>query len=254
MRESTPPIPTLVEHDKREMLARESLSIRIVLELLKKEEPYAKFSKCEFWLQEVQFLGHVVNQNGIHMDPSKIEAVKNWKAPTTPSEIRSFLGLTVKAEHQRPSGLLQQPEIPEWKWDKITMDLITKLPRSRGGLRLPKELSKVHDTFHVSNLKKCLVDANMHVPLDEIKVDKTIHFVEKPVEIMDREVKTLKCSKIPIVKVRWNSKRGPEFTWECEDHMKARYPICLLLLLVNLVVKSRDKISLRRGYCDNCDY
>ncbi|GJX79276.1 putative nucleotidyltransferase, ribonuclease H [Tanacetum coccineum] len=67
--------------------------LRLVLELLKKEKLYAKFSKCEFWLQEVQFLGHVVNQNGIHVDPSKIEAVKNWKAPTTPSEIRSFLGL-----------------------------------------------------------------------------------------------------------------------------------------------------------------
>ncbi|GKC52137.1 putative reverse transcriptase domain-containing protein, partial [Tanacetum coccineum] len=91
-------------------------------------------------------------------------------------------------------------------------------------LRLPKELSEVHDTFHVSNLKKCLADANLHVPLDEIEVDKTLHFVEKPVEIMDREVKTLKRSKISIVKVRWNSKRGPEFTWEREDHMKARYP------------------------------
>ncbi|GJY64718.1 putative reverse transcriptase domain-containing protein [Tanacetum coccineum] len=68
--------------------------LRLVLELLKKEELYVKFSKCEFWLQEVQFLGHVVNQNGIHVDPSKIEAVKNWKAPTTPSEICSFLGLT----------------------------------------------------------------------------------------------------------------------------------------------------------------
>ncbi|GJR12359.1 putative nucleotidyltransferase, ribonuclease H [Tanacetum coccineum] len=64
-----------------------------VLELLRKEKLYAKFSKCEFWLQEVHFLGHVVNQNGIHVDPSKIEAVKNWKTPTTPSEIRSFLGL-----------------------------------------------------------------------------------------------------------------------------------------------------------------
>ncbi|GJW82725.1 putative nucleotidyltransferase, ribonuclease H [Tanacetum coccineum] len=91
-------------------------------------------------------------------------------------------------------------------------------------LRLPKELSEVHDTFHVSNLKKCLADANLHVPLDEIEVDKTLHFVEKPVEIMDREVKTLKRSRIPIVKVCWNSKRGPEFTWEREDHMKAWYP------------------------------
>ncbi|GKA32877.1 reverse transcriptase domain-containing protein [Tanacetum coccineum] len=91
-------------------------------------------------------------------------------------------------------------------------------------LRLPEELSSVHDTFHVSNLKKCLADANLHVPLDEIKVDKTLRFVEEPVEIMDREVKSLKRSKIPIVKVRWNSKRGPEFTWEREDHMKAKYP------------------------------
>ncbi|GKB99450.1 putative reverse transcriptase domain-containing protein [Tanacetum coccineum] len=61
-------------------------------------------------------------------------------------------------------------------------------------LRLPNELSEVHDTFHVSYFKKCLADANLHVPLDEIEVDKTLHFVKKPVEIMDREVKTLKRS------------------------------------------------------------
>ncbi|GJY13257.1 putative nucleotidyltransferase, ribonuclease H [Tanacetum coccineum] len=70
----------------------------LVLELLRKEKLYAKFSKCEFWLQEVYFLGHVVNQNGIHADPSKIESVKNWKTPTTPSEIRSFLGLAEQEE------------------------------------------------------------------------------------------------------------------------------------------------------------
>ncbi|GKD91895.1 putative reverse transcriptase domain-containing protein [Tanacetum coccineum] len=542
--------------------------LRLVLELLKKEKLYAKFSKCEFWLQEVHFLGHVVNQNGIHVDPSKIEAVKNWKAPTTPSEIRSFLGLAgyyrrfianfskiakpltsltqknkkyewgveqeeafqtlksnlcdapilslpdgvedfvvycdasnqglgcvlmqrgkviayasrqlkiheknytthdlelgaivfalktwrhylyvwskrndtaaqsevfkqenvlaerlhgldqqmerkedkslyfmdriwvplvggvrtiimdeahktrmkrdiatyvikcltcskVKAEYQRPPGLLQQPEIPEWKWDKITMDFITKLPKTKSGHdtiwvivdRLTKSahflatqedystqrlaklyideivarygvpvsiisnrdgqftsrfwqtlqkalgtqldmstayhpqtdgqtehtiqtledmlrvcvidfggnwdvylplaefscnnsyhssircasfkvlyrkkcrspilwaeigessligpelvqetLISVQDTFDVSNLKKCLADANLHVPLNEIKIDKTLRFVEEPVEIMDREVRSLKRSKISLIKVYWNSKRGPEFT------------------------------------------
>ncbi|GJX47864.1 putative reverse transcriptase domain-containing protein [Tanacetum coccineum] len=83
-------------------------------------------------------------------------------------------------------------------------------------LRLPEELSGVHDTFHVSNLKKCLADTSLHVPLDEIKVNKTLCFVEEPVEIMDREVKSLKRSRILLVKVRWNSKRGPEFTWERE--------------------------------------
>nr|GEZ79829.1 putative reverse transcriptase domain-containing protein [Tanacetum cinerariifolium] len=79
----------------------------------------------------------------------------------------------------------------------------------------------VHDTFHVSNLKKCLADTTLHVPLNEIKIDKTLRFVKELVENMDREVKSLKRSKIQIVKVRWNSKYGPKFTWEREDDMKA---------------------------------
>ncbi|GKE05937.1 putative reverse transcriptase domain-containing protein, partial [Tanacetum coccineum] len=91
-------------------------------------------------------------------------------------------------------------------------------------LRLPQELSSVYDTFHVLNLKKCLADANLHVPLEEIKVYKSLRFIEIPVEIMNREVKRLKRSRIPIVKVRWNSKQGLEFTWEREEHMKAKYP------------------------------
>ncbi|GJX11122.1 putative reverse transcriptase domain-containing protein [Tanacetum coccineum] len=67
--------------------------LKLILELLEKEKLFGKFSKCEFWLQEVHFLGHVVNSKGIHVDPSKIKAVKNWKPPKTPTEIRSFLGL-----------------------------------------------------------------------------------------------------------------------------------------------------------------
>ncbi|KAK1411670.1 hypothetical protein QVD17_38227 [Tagetes erecta] len=91
-------------------------------------------------------------------------------------------------------------------------------------LELPEELSNVHPTFHVSNLKKCLADENLHIPLDEVQIDESMHFIEKPVEIMDREIKKLKRSRIPIVKVRWESKRGPEFTWEREDQMKKKYP------------------------------
>ncbi|GKD60045.1 putative reverse transcriptase domain-containing protein [Tanacetum coccineum] len=82
----------------------------------------------------------------------------------------------------------------------------------------------IHDTFHVSNLKKCLADVNLHVPLEEIKIDYKLRFVEEPIKIMDREVKKLKRSWIPIVKVCWNSRRGPEFTWEREDEMKRKYP------------------------------
>ncbi|GJX17276.1 putative reverse transcriptase domain-containing protein [Tanacetum coccineum] len=84
-------------------------------------------------------------------------------------------------------------------------------------LRLPEELIGVHDTFHVSNLKKCLADASLHVPLNEIKVDKTLRFIEEPVEILGCEIKSLKRSKIPLVKVRWDSKRGPDlcgYVWK----------------------------------------
>ncbi|GJR59200.1 hypothetical protein Tco_1501362 [Tanacetum coccineum] len=91
-------------------------------------------------------------------------------------------------------------------------------------LCLQQELVGIHDTCHVSNLNKCLADVNLHVPLKEIKIDNGLCFVEEPIEIIDREVKKLKQSRIPIVKVRWNSQRGPEFTWECEDEMKRKYP------------------------------
>ncbi|GKD26531.1 hypothetical protein Tco_1232745 [Tanacetum coccineum] len=123
-------------------------------------------------------------------------------------------------------------------------------------LELPKELSRVHNTFHVSNLKKCYADEPLAVPLDGLQFDDKLHFVEEPVEIMDRgngyslkdknkaktdktehrngksvksqrpdrEVKRLKRSHIPIIKVRWNSRRGPEFTLEREDQFEKKYP------------------------------
>ncbi|GJY85885.1 putative reverse transcriptase domain-containing protein [Tanacetum coccineum] len=510
--------------------------LKTILNLLRSEKLYAKFSKCDFWLDFVQFLGHVIDSSGVHVDPTKIEAIKNWAAPTTPTEVRQFLGLAgyyrsapilslpegsedfvvycdaslkgfgvvlmqrekanvvadalskkdkepirvralvvtvhnnlseqirnaqvkackeetigaegflgkglrdlimleshkskysihpgsdkmyhdlrklywwpnmkadiatyvskcltcdkLKAEHQKPLGLLQQPEIPIWKWERITMDFITKLPRTPSGydsicvivdrltksshfipmnekykmekltrlylkeivymstayhpetdglsertiqtledmlrayvidfssgwdkhlplaefsynnsyhasikatpfealygrkcrshksyadvrrkplefevgdkvmlkvspwkgvvrfgkrgklspryigpfkilsrvgpvaykLELPRELQGIHNTFHVSNLKKCLSDEDLIIPLDEVRIDEKLHFIEEPIEIMDREVKQLKQSRIPIVKVRWNSSRGPEYTWEREDQMWKKYP------------------------------
>ncbi|GJX59344.1 putative reverse transcriptase domain-containing protein [Tanacetum coccineum] len=91
-------------------------------------------------------------------------------------------------------------------------------------LELSEELSNVHNTFHVSNLKKCLSDESLVIPMKELQLDDKLNFVEEPIEIMDQEVKQLKQSRIPIVKVRWNSKRGPEFTWEREDEIRAKYP------------------------------
>ncbi|GKA29104.1 putative reverse transcriptase domain-containing protein [Tanacetum coccineum] len=91
-------------------------------------------------------------------------------------------------------------------------------------LELPEELSRVHNTFHVSNLKKCYADEPLAVLLDGLHLDDKLQFVEEPVEIMDREVKRLKRSRIQINKVRWNSRRGPEFTWERKDQFRKKYP------------------------------
>ncbi|GJT65652.1 putative reverse transcriptase domain-containing protein [Tanacetum coccineum] len=264
----------------------------------------------------------------------------NMKADIATYVSKCLTCAKVKAEHQRPSGLLVQPAIPEWKWDTIIMDFITKLPKSSQGfdtiwvivdrltksayflpirendpldklarkalgidlsmsiayhpetdgqsertiqtledmletmekivlikqriqaaqdrqksyadlkrkpmefkvgdrvmlkvlakvgkvayrLELPQELSRVHHTLHVSNLKKCYADEPLAMPLEGIYVDDKLQFVEEPVEIMEREIKRLKRSRIPLVKVRWNTRRGPEFTWEREDSFKQKYP------------------------------
>nr|GFB62869.1 reverse transcriptase domain-containing protein [Tanacetum cinerariifolium] len=123
----------------------------------------------------------------MYQDVKKLYWWPNMKADITTYVSKCLTCARVKAEHQRPSGLLVQPAIPEWKWDNITMDFITKLPESSQGFD-------------------------------------TIWFVEETVEIIEREIKRSKRSRIPLVKVRWNSRRNPEFTWECEDSFKKRYP------------------------------
>ncbi|GJU86069.1 putative reverse transcriptase domain-containing protein [Tanacetum coccineum] len=500
--------------------------LKTILDLLKKEKLYAKFSKCEFWLKEVQFLGHVVNRDGLAgyyprfienfskiAKPLTLLTQKNktyvWgneqdeafrilkeklcnapvlALPDGPDDFvqrndggiyffdriwipsvggvrklimdeahtsrysiypgtdkmyhdlrdlywwpgmkrdvaeyvsRCLTCSKIKAEHQKPSGLLHQPEIPEWKWKKITTDLVTKLPRSSSGydttwvivdrltksahflpiredykteklariyineivarhgvpvsiisdrdgrfashlwqalqkvlgtklhmstayhpetdgqsehsiqtledmlracvmdfggswdahlplvefsynnsyhtslklrtisrlymgkcrsremdlkyvkwekemsvigpeivspwkgvvrsgkkgklapryvgpfeivecvgpvayrLKLPQELSCVHDTSHVSNLKKCLVETDVQVPLEEIEIGENLLFVEEPNEIVEQDVKKLKRRRIPLVKVRWNSRQGAEYTWEREDQFRKKYP------------------------------
>ncbi|GJU67282.1 putative reverse transcriptase domain-containing protein [Tanacetum coccineum] len=102
-------------------------------------------------------------------------------------------------------------------------EIIEKVGPVAYRLDLPEELDGVHETFHMSNLKKCLADPTLQVPLDEIRVDAKLNFMEEPVEILEREFKKLKRSRIAIVKVWWNSKRGPEFTWEREDQIKLKY-------------------------------
>ncbi|GJS24695.1 putative reverse transcriptase domain-containing protein [Tanacetum coccineum] len=114
---------------------------------------------------------------------------------------------------------LTGPEIIHETTEKIILDKVGPVAYK---LELPKELSNVHSTFHVSNLKKCLSDESLIIPMKELWVNDKLNFVEEPVEIMDQEVKQLRQSRTPIVKVRWNSKRGPDFTWEREDQIRAK--------------------------------
>nr|GEV81587.1 putative reverse transcriptase domain-containing protein [Tanacetum cinerariifolium] len=104
--------------------------------------------------------------------------------------------------------------------DRVILKVLAKVGTVAYRLELPQQLRRVHSTFNVSNLKKCLSNEPLAIPLDEIHIDDKLHLVEEPVEIMVREVKRLKKSRIPIIKVRWNARRSPKFTWECEDQFR----------------------------------
>nr|GEZ19180.1 hypothetical protein [Tanacetum cinerariifolium] len=143
-------------------------------------------------MNRVQFLSHVIDSEAIHVDPAKIEAIKDWESAKTPTEIYQFLG---KANVVA---------------DALSRKEISKPLRVRAlvmtiGLNLPKQ--------YLNTQSEARKEENF------INED-----LQEPVEIMDREVKRLKQSRIPIVKVRWNSRRGPEFTWEREDQMQKKYP------------------------------
>ncbi|KAJ9558505.1 hypothetical protein OSB04_013119 [Centaurea solstitialis] len=91
-------------------------------------------------------------------------------------------------------------------------------------LELPEVLGQIHDTFHVSQLRKCLADETAHVPLDDIQVDESLNFIERPVAVLERKVRKLRNKEIGIVKVQWQHRKGSEWTWEPEAEMRERYP------------------------------
>nr|GEW19650.1 putative reverse transcriptase domain-containing protein [Tanacetum cinerariifolium] len=126
--------------------------------------------------------------------------------------------------------------------------VVLKVSPRKGVIRFRKQGKlnprNVHNTFYISNLKKCLSDESLVIPMKELWLYDKLNFVEEPMEIMDQEVKQLRQSRNPIVKVRWNSKRGPEFTWEREDENRAKYPH-LFSNITSKATKSRDDIYLR---------
>ncbi|GJS56982.1 putative reverse transcriptase domain-containing protein [Tanacetum coccineum] len=346
-------VPTKEEHDTH---------LRLILEFSRRKIVNANFSEDALWLSKVQFLGHVIDSEGIHVDPAKIESIKDWESPKTPTEIRQFLGIRrvlmqkrkviayapghlkihreelhdydlnwelsfrsqmlrhylyddecvvftdhkslqhildqkelnmrqrrwlellsdydcelryhsgkvearkeenygtedlygviknlepradrtmclknkkiamyvskcmtyakVKSEYQNPSNLLVQPIIPIWKWENITMDFAEVGDAQLTGLEIVREtIEKIIQIKHRLQAsrnrqrsyadkrrkpldfqvgdKKCLSDEPLAILLDEIHVDDKLNFIEEPIEIMDRKVKRLKQSRIPIVK------------------------------------------------------
>ncbi|GJV66771.1 putative reverse transcriptase domain-containing protein [Tanacetum coccineum] len=287
--------------------------LRIIVELLKKEKLYAKLSKCDIWIPIVQFLRHLIDSQGLHVDPAKIEAVKNWTSPTTPTEIRQFLRLIDQesafqllkqklceapilallegndnfvvycdASHQGQGAVLMQREkyildqkelnMRQRRWLELLADYDCEIRYHPGKANVVadalirkerikplRDLKKLYwcalnlngnhaeicwQMFNtVLDLRsecqnpiraltrktpkisyvKCLSDESLVIPMKELRLDDKLNFVEEPVEIIDPEVKQLKQNRIPIIKVRRNSKRGPEFIWEREDQIRVKY-------------------------------
>nr|GEW19652.1 putative reverse transcriptase domain-containing protein [Tanacetum cinerariifolium] len=232
----------------------------------------------------------------MYQDMKKLYWWPNMKANIATYVSKCLMCAKVKAEHQRPLGLLVQLEIPLWKWENITMDFFIKLSKSSKGYdTIWKSLQKAlgtrldmstayhsetegqskrtiqtledmlhacvinfgngwvkhfplvefsyNNSYHASIkatpfkalyerkcrspvcwAERCYFDEPLAVLLEGLHIDDKLQFMEEPVEIMEQEIKRLKRSHIPLVKVRWNSKRGPEFTWEREDSFKKKYP------------------------------
>nr|GEV28721.1 hypothetical protein [Tanacetum cinerariifolium] len=216
--------------------------LKLILELLKKEQLYAKFSKCEFWIPNVQFLGHVIDSQGLGvvlMQREKVIAygsrqlkVHEKNYATHDLELGAIVFTlkiwrhylyetkwTVFTGHKRLQHILDQKELNmrQRRWLELLSDYDCEIRYHPGKTRTSSTIKQGHNTFHVSNLNKCFSDEPLAISLDEVHIDDKLRFVEEPVEIMDREVKRLKQSHIPIINVRWNSKRDTSYVVELAD-------------------------------------
>ncbi|GJT50468.1 hypothetical protein Tco_0976625 [Tanacetum coccineum] len=168
------------------------------------------------------YLKEVVTRHGI---PFLIICDRDLRFASNFSEsLQRHWGTNLDIKQRIEAAHDRQKSYVDLKCKPMEFQVLAKVGAIAYKLELPQELSRVHNTFHVSNLKKCFADEPLTVPLDGLHIDDKLYFIEEPVEIIDREVKRLKQSRIPIVKVQWNSRRGLEFTWECEDQFQKKYP------------------------------
>ncbi|WMV30481.1 hypothetical protein MTR67_023866 [Solanum verrucosum] len=348
--------------------------LKILLQTLRDKELYAKFSKCEFWHESVAFLGHVVFGDGIRVDTQKIEAVHNWPRLTSPTDIRSFLGLagyyrrfieefssisspltkltqkTVKfqwseacekslqelktrltiapvlnlpvgtqgivvycdasrvglgcvlmqngkiiayasrqlkvheknypthdlelvvivfalkicrhylygfpvdgfTDHKSKANVVADAlnrdlefEVDDWVYLKVSpikgvmrfgkkgklspryigpYKISKRIGNVAYELELPQKLAAVHPVFHISMLKKCMVDPSLIIPTEVIDINDSLSYEEIPIQIVDRQVRKLRTKEVALVKVLWRNQFVEEATWEVEEDMKKRYP------------------------------
>ncbi|XP_021738194.1 uncharacterized protein LOC110704684 [Chenopodium quinoa] len=127
----------------------------------------------------------------------------------------------VKIDHKRPMGKVQPLEIPSWKWDLISMDFVTGLPRAKSG---NDTIWKMHNVFHISQLKKYVPDSKHVLQSESIQLDKTLTYEERHVKILDHKVCSTRNKDVRIVKVLWSNQEYEKATWEVEDDMRKRYP------------------------------
>ncbi|XP_070662316.1 uncharacterized protein [Malus domestica] len=199
--------------------------LTLVLKKLREHELYAKFSKCEFWLDQVAFLGHVISAQGILVDPQKLVAFENWEQPriVTERDLNLQQRMRIELLSDYDCTIDDHPGCAN-----VVANALSRKPQARINalLELPPELSKVHDVFHVSMLRHYIFDPSHVIPSQPLEINPDLTYDEEPVTILDWKDKVLRNKIVRLVKVLWRNHSVEEATWETEERMKEMYP-CL---------------------------
>ncbi|XP_035837269.1 uncharacterized protein LOC118485123 [Helianthus annuus] len=168
----------------------------------------------------------------IHYHPGKANVVADAlsrKTDYAPIQVQSMQLIVTSGLLERiREAQVEAVKVENWKKERI-IGQFKDLEEGNHGkvsyrLELPEELSRIHSTFRVSHLRKCLADETTYIHYDDIEVDDRLNYVVKPIAILDRKVKTLRNKEINQVKVKWEHRKGSDTTWESEEEMQRLYP------------------------------